>query len=299
MPSHLIRGIPLTTPFLISVLLCYSVHVKSFSVLRPSISHNRKAGQHQQKQHQQQQQHQHQLFATTASSESKSSGPPPSRDQKARRKTRILFQSAKQLEKQGKWREASDTYRSILQEDPHDSHSYLGYARLEARRSTNSTAARQAFQRGTAHCPESVHLWQAWALYEQSRGEQDRARDLFERALTLDERNPYVCHAYGLMEKKLGNGNVSGCSMDFVCLCAPRAETMRKTHIIMLHSLSLPLTNPCCYSSPNNYGNGPYWNDRRQLSCALLGNCSSPKINLRTHVNCTFAIYYPYPRNEK
>jgi tetratricopeptide (TPR) repeat protein len=44
-------------------------------------------------------------------------------------------------------------------------------------------------------------LWQAWAVYEENHGKLEIARDLFERALELDSYNPYVCHAYGLMEK--------------------------------------------------------------------------------------------------
>jgi Tfp pilus assembly protein PilF len=171
------------------------------------------------------------------------------------------------LEKQGKWREASDTYRSILEEDPRDSHSHLGYARLEARRSTNSTSARQAFQTGTVLCPDSVHLWQAWAMYEHSCGKEERARALFEQALTLDDRNPYVCHAYGLMEKKLGNGHVSRYSIFRDGLCVLfwfffRVPLDSFTYVMIMFS---PFSDPYFDSSPNNYGNGHYWNDRRQL----------------------------------
>jgi len=79
----------------------------------------------------------------------------------------------------------------------------------------NSTArigvvdkAAEAFANGTAACPSSVHLWQAWAVHEYCRSDNpDRARTLFRRALELDSYNPYVCHAYGLMERKLGNGD--------------------------------------------------------------------------------------------
>lgn len=64
---------------------------------------------------------------------------------------------------------------------------------------------RETFQNGTVACPDSVHLWQAWAVYEESIGQADRARALFQRALALDPYNPYVCHAYGLLEKKSQN----------------------------------------------------------------------------------------------
>jgi tetratricopeptide (TPR) repeat protein len=81
----------------------------------------------------------------------------------------------------------------------------LALARLEARRSPASDRAVQAFRNGTAACPDSVHIWQAWAVHSESTGDKEKARELFERALTLDPFNPYVCHAFGLMEKKSGN----------------------------------------------------------------------------------------------
>ncbi|KAG7354848.1 type IV pilus biogenesis/stability protein PilW [Nitzschia inconspicua] len=139
---------------------------------------------------------------------------------------RYLFRTAKTMERQGRWGEALTLLQRILQKDPNDSHSHLALARLEARRegkvlnhsrdtyvqqkhqeeqSDSPSRAQRAFETGTTACPESVHLWQGWAIYEQSRGNLDRARELFEEALTLDPFNPYVCHAYGLMEKKLCN----------------------------------------------------------------------------------------------
>jgi tetratricopeptide (TPR) repeat protein len=67
-----------------------------------------------------------------------------------------------------------------------------------------NVAARAAFEAGIDKCPNSVHLWQAWARYEESCGDVVRARELFTKALEVEERNPYVCHSFGLMEKKLG-----------------------------------------------------------------------------------------------
>ncbi|CAB9523264.1 HAT [Seminavis robusta] len=132
-----------------------------------------------------------------------------------------MFRQAKALERQGQWRRASHKFHQILEMDPLDAHSHLGLARLQARReqahhrqaptpqsatsntTTNSTSsARQAFERGTACCPKSIHLWQAWALYEETHGNLDTARNLYEKALQIDSYNPYVCHAYGLMEQK-------------------------------------------------------------------------------------------------
>lgn len=84
------------------------------------------------------------------------------------------------------------------QEEPNDNEQTA-----TANATVEATKAQVAFQRGTKACPDSVHLWQSWALYEyQSRGNVERARQLFEEALALEPHNPYVCHAYSLMEKK-------------------------------------------------------------------------------------------------
>jgi tetratricopeptide (TPR) repeat protein len=139
-----------------------------------------------------------------------------------------MFRTGKTMERQGRWVEASTMFEKILEKAPRDAHSHLALARLEARREPkfrikgpkeaceegSTTAvnavgvpskAQAAFVTGTAACPESVHLWQAWAVYEESRGNFFRARELFREALTLEPYNSHVCHAYGLMEKRLGN----------------------------------------------------------------------------------------------
>ena len=141
-----------------------------------------------------------------------------------RNSIKYMFNDAKKLERQGRWGEAMDTLHKILKKDPNDAYSHLALARLEARRESSSppspqhhhhqqqqqeeeqhqlTRAQRAFEKGTDACPKSVHLWQSWALYEyQSRHNIDRARELFEEALAIEPHNPYVCHAYSLMEKK-------------------------------------------------------------------------------------------------
>lgn len=136
---------------------------------------------------------------------------------------KFLFREAKALERKGLWIEALAGYNRILERAPKDAHSHLALARLEARRETKkfmsqsemkktslpsdleSTRAQMAFAKGTEACPDSVHLWQAWAVYEEASGNIARARELFEEALALEPQNPYVCHAFGLYEKRLGN----------------------------------------------------------------------------------------------
>lgn len=152
---------------------------------------------------------------------------------------RTMFKQAKELEKKGNWREACTKLEKILRIDPLDSYSHLALARLQSRRerstygelkkSSDATTdtdhslssqaitpeiiaqsqpmshARQAFYNGIINCPNSVHLWQAWALHEESVGNISYARALFQRALSIDEMNPYVCHGYGLLEHRSGN----------------------------------------------------------------------------------------------
>ena len=171
-----------------------------------------------------------------------------------RRRVRDTYERARDLERSGRWGEASAALREALHLDPRDAHSHLALARLESRREGGMevadghvaggdggggdrdggkgkgkggrrrrgegiraagdrpgtdgqppSRAREAFRAGTELCPNSVHLWQAWAVYEQSRGREARARELFETALGLDPHNPYVCHAYGLLEQREGN----------------------------------------------------------------------------------------------
>lgn len=144
------------------------------------------------------------------------------------------------MERQGRWGEAHNLLEKILQKNPKDSHSHLAIARLEGRReggkgvaSTRGssgdqlklpTKAQIAFERGTKACPRNIFLLQAWAIYEQqNRGDIQRSRELFEEALEVDPYNPYVCHAYCLMEKKLGNDGAAISLLKQV-LDAPRAK---------------------------------------------------------------------------
>ena len=133
----------------------------------------------------------------------------PHREQKnklSRQEIKRKFKRAQELERKGQWRKASVILEEILERNPSDSHSYLALARLEARRNPNSEVqARLTFERGFKACPSSVHLLQAWAVFEESKGNFKKAVELFEKALELDSHNPYVCHAYGLLERKLGN----------------------------------------------------------------------------------------------
>lgn len=156
--------------------------------------------------------------------------------QNKKRHVRHLYSQARSLEKRGVWREASKILESILELSPTDAHSYLALARLESRRENGSKLRRSSladysddeitldgkvlplhasqsnfrnashiYEVGTTFCPDSVHLFHSWAMHENSLGNIDKARSLFERALDIDEWNGYVCHSYGLIEAKQGN----------------------------------------------------------------------------------------------
>ena len=130
-------------------------------------------------------------------------------------KIKTMFREAKNLERMGRWRKATSLLRDILKIDPKDSYSHLALAKLEARREQTMRVndngiqslqlAREAFVKGTTFCPNSIHLWQAWAVYEQELGNREKSVELFNKALSLDDCNPYVCHAFGLMEQRGGD----------------------------------------------------------------------------------------------
>jgi len=141
---------------------------------------------------------------------------PPKSHNRQRFEIRQLFRQAKTLERKGQWRQAVALLEEILQRDAQDSHSYLALAKLQARR-RQVQQAHDTFRRGTTACPNSIHLWQAWAIHSEATTTSstnnpqeavDETRPLFERALALDPYNPYVCHAYGLYEKQR-HGNVA------------------------------------------------------------------------------------------
>jgi len=104
--------------------------------------------------------------------------------------------------------------KKILRLDPYNSYSHFALAKLEARREkkyiirnngrypSNKRSARIVFSRGTKLCPKSIHLWQAWAHYEQQQPlmKKELILYLLDKALEIDSKNPYVYHALGTFE---------------------------------------------------------------------------------------------------
>ena len=156
-----------------------------------------------------------QIIASDASPSrppSSDSRPPNRQNRPVNRQTRLLYDRARALEKRGLWNEASRLLNAILRTDPTDARSHLALARLESRRERGAETrgrARSAFRAGTQRCPDSVHLWHAWAMHERGEGKAERARELLEKALELDPWNGYVCHSYGMVELEGGDPEVS------------------------------------------------------------------------------------------
>lgn len=114
------------------------------------------------------------------------------------------FKKAKQLERQGDYRGSLALLRECITMNEHDAHSYLAMGRITLKLD-GIEPARKVFRSGCDKCRSNVHLLQAWALMEMRAKNTIKATELFERALEIDDSNPYVCHSYGLMCLELGN----------------------------------------------------------------------------------------------
>lgn len=71
-----------------------------------------------------------------------------------------------------------------LELNPFDSHSWLAYARLEAKLG-NIDHARQLFTQAVTKCPRNVHLLHAWGHMEQKYGNEAIARDCWSQAMEV------------------------------------------------------------------------------------------------------------------
>lgn len=128
------------------------------------------------------------------------------------RRVRALFKRAKAAESEGRYTAARELLQQCLRLDSHDAHSWLALANLETRsqaarddRDAAIDSARAIFRQGLAHCPENVHLLQAFGVLEHRAGDRDAARRLFAKGLQADPHNPYVAQAWGLLEQRVGN----------------------------------------------------------------------------------------------
>jgi tetratricopeptide (TPR) repeat protein len=142
-----------------------------------------------------------------------------------KQRVRSLFQLACKAESLGRFAEAQNLLRQCLELDLSDARSWLMLARIEANVSLGHDVpasdsaigdegvdkllaaherARGIYRQGLLHCPDSVHLMHAWAVFESRAGNMEIASELFRRGLELDPQNAYIYHSWGLMEQRSG-----------------------------------------------------------------------------------------------
>ena len=122
---------------------------------------------------------------------------------KLRRMARTLYVRGERSAARGHTRSACDLYRECLELTPRDSYAWLALCKVMQR--TNATAHEIRGTFAQADECNSVHIAHAWARFEEDEGHVEDARNLYERALTLDPDSAYVRHAWGLLERKHNN----------------------------------------------------------------------------------------------
>ena len=65
---------------------------------------------------------------------------------------------------------------------------------IELNVNNNAPEAKKALNRGFWHCRNSPQLLLAMGLFESRLGNEEGARDMFERSLTADQRHAQVCY---------------------------------------------------------------------------------------------------------
>ncbi|KAL7527981.1 hypothetical protein ACHAXR_003317, partial [Thalassiosira sp. AJA248-18] len=78
-------------------------------------------------------------------------------------------------------------------------------AMIELNVNNNAIRAKKTLQEGLWHCRNSPQLLLAMALCESRLGNENAARDMFERSLTADQRHAQAWQAFGVMEMQSGN----------------------------------------------------------------------------------------------
>jgi tetratricopeptide (TPR) repeat protein len=133
--------------------------------------------------------------------------PPTAGKKDVRSRVRAMYKVAQSAVRSGRARDGIVTLQECVALDPKDSYCWLLLGRTVAQQG-NPASAREIFESASVVCPDSVHIWQAWAVLEKAQGNLDRARSLFRHALEVDPGNAYVCHAWGLLELRSDPPNV-------------------------------------------------------------------------------------------
>lgn len=76
---------------------------------------------------------------------------------------------------------------------------------IELNVNNNAKLAKSVLEQGLWHCRNSPQLLLAMALCESRMGNENGARDIFERSLRADQRHAQAWQAFGVMEMRAGN----------------------------------------------------------------------------------------------
>ena len=137
-----------------------------------------------------------------------------------RQKIKSMFRAAKGMERQGRWRDASNLYEKILKRDPRDAYSHLALARLEARRERKGQLLHSSNQRhhhrfnnkkatpqhsdshnvGTTVIPTAKNNATTIATQNNSK-----ARMAFSRGAEACPNNVHLKQAWAVFEESSGN----------------------------------------------------------------------------------------------
>ncbi|TPX60573.1 hypothetical protein PhCBS80983_g01723 [Powellomyces hirtus] len=92
---------------------------------------------------------------------------------------------------------------------------------------------RKEFEDGVRRNKHGVGNWVKYAVWEESQGEMDRARSIWERALDVDHRNQVVWLRYAEMEMKHKNVNRARNVFDRAVTVLPRCDTFWYKYVYM------------------------------------------------------------------
>jgi tetratricopeptide (TPR) repeat protein len=86
----------------------------------------------------------------------------------------------------------------------HNPHAWVSYAQLEGRVGNPRKAVRICHQ-GLEHFPRNTYLWCTLGTVYENSGDNDNARDAFQRAMEIDPRNTFAIHELGKLASKIGD----------------------------------------------------------------------------------------------
>ncbi|GIL74659.1 hypothetical protein Vretimale_2297 [Volvox reticuliferus] len=105
----------------------------------------------------------------------------------------VCYEDCLKLARTQRYVEAVGSFEALLSCEPGNDKAWISYAQMSKRRYMQQGAPSLAYQacgavldRGLSASPQSAKLWQARGLMELQRGNKKEARELLERAVSLD-----------------------------------------------------------------------------------------------------------------